>query len=57
MIDNRDRWKANISADLAVLQGVTVTPTFKYQDDHYGLNGIDRIGIDRQPLMGGRRRS
>ena len=54
MIDNRDRWKANISADLTVMQGVMVTPTFKYQDDHYGLNGTTELGLtDSRSWAGG----
>ena len=38
MIDNRDRWKVNLAVDLVVVQGLTVTPTFKYQDDSYLLD-------------------
>jgi MtrB/PioB family decaheme-associated outer membrane protein len=37
MIDDRDRWKVNLAVDLVVVQGLTVTPTFKYQDDNYQL--------------------
>ena len=54
MIDNRDRWKANLSMDLTVAHGVTVTPTFKYQDDHYGLNGTTELGLtDSRSWAGG----
>ena len=37
-IDNRDRTKVNLAADIVVAPGLLVTPTFKYQDDYYGLN-------------------
>lgn len=38
MIDNRDRTKVNLLADIVVAPGLLITPTFKYQDDYYGLN-------------------
>jgi MtrB/PioB family decaheme-associated outer membrane protein len=54
MIDNRDRFKANVSVDVVVLPRVTVTPTFKYQDDHYGLNGTTELGMtDSRSWAGG----
>ena len=54
MIDNRDRWKANFAVDFVVARGVTVTPTFKYQDDHYGLNGTTELGMtDSRSWAGG----
>jgi MtrB/PioB family decaheme-associated outer membrane protein len=54
MIDNRDRWKANFAVDLVVARGVTVTPTLKYQDDHYGLNGTTELGLtDSRSWAGG----
>jgi len=46
MIDNRDRWKVNLAADLVLVQGVIVTPTFKYQNDNYDLNGITELGLN-----------
>jgi len=45
MIDNRDRWKANVAVDLVALPGVTVTPTFGYQDDYYGLDPHNDEGL------------
>ena len=41
MIDGRERWKANFALDVVVARGLTVTPTFKYQDDYYpDVNGV-----------------
>ena len=37
-IDNRNEWKVNLAADVVVAPGILITPTFKYQDDNYGLN-------------------
>jgi MtrB/PioB family decaheme-associated outer membrane protein len=45
MTDNRERWKANIAVDVVVLPNLTVTPTFKYQDDYYGLNAANQLGL------------
>jgi MtrB/PioB family decaheme-associated outer membrane protein len=54
MLNNRDRWKANLSADVVVLPGVTVTPTFKYQDDKYELDPYSQQGLaDSRGLSGG----
>jgi MtrB/PioB family decaheme-associated outer membrane protein len=38
MVDNRERWKANVAIDMVALPGLTITPNFKYQDDSYGLS-------------------
>jgi MtrB/PioB family decaheme-associated outer membrane protein len=45
LFDNRDRWKANFFLDMVALPGVTVTPTFKYQDDNYGLDRLTEYGM------------
>ena len=45
MTDNRERWKANFAIDTLVMPGITVTPNFKYQDDHYGLNAANQLGL------------
>ena len=45
MIDNRERWKANIAFDLVVIPGLLITPNFKYQDDNYGLNPANQLGL------------
>jgi MtrB/PioB family decaheme-associated outer membrane protein len=45
MIDNRQRWKANFAVDVVVARGLTITPTFKYQDDYYGLNPGTQMGL------------
>ncbi len=38
MISNRDRYQANVSADVAVIHNVTVTPFLKYIEDNYLLD-------------------
>jgi Putative outer membrane beta-barrel porin, MtrB/PioB len=45
LFDNRDRWKANVLIDMDVLPGVTITPTFKYQDDIYDVNPLNQMGL------------
>ncbi len=45
MIDGRQRTKANFAVDVVVIRGLTITPTFKYQDDHYGLNPLSQEGL------------
>jgi MtrB/PioB family decaheme-associated outer membrane protein len=46
MIDDRQQWKANFAIDLVVARGLTLTPTFKYQDDYYpGVDGVTTLGI------------
>ena len=45
MFDNRDRTKANIAFDIVAFRGVTISPTFKFQDDYYGLNPANQEGI------------
>ena len=37
MISNRDLWKANVSADLAVIDNVTFTPLVKYVEAKYDV--------------------
>ncbi|HXZ21292.1 MAG TPA: MtrB/PioB family decaheme-associated outer membrane protein [Pseudolabrys sp.] len=45
MVDDRERWKANVFMDIVVVPGLTITPNFKYQDDHYGLNPAIQMGL------------
>jgi MtrB/PioB family decaheme-associated outer membrane protein len=45
MIDNRERWIANVAVDVVVLPRLVVTPTFKYQDDRYGLDQNTEQGL------------
>jgi MtrB/PioB family decaheme-associated outer membrane protein len=45
MIDGRQRTKANLAMDIVVVRGLTITPNFKYQDDHYGLNALTQLGL------------
>ena len=50
-IDNRDRAKVNLAADLVVTTGLLVTPTFKYQDDKYNLNNSYNV-VNVNPNVG-----
>jgi MtrB/PioB family decaheme-associated outer membrane protein len=45
MFDNRERTKVNIALDVVAFRGVTISPTFKYQDDFYGLNPANQEGL------------
>jgi len=45
MFDNRERTKANIAFDIVAFHGVTISPTYKYQDDFYGLNPAIEEGL------------
>jgi MtrB/PioB family decaheme-associated outer membrane protein len=54
MLDNRQTWKANFSADIIVLPGLTVTPNTKYQDDNYGVDPTNQLGLqDNRSWNGG----
>ena len=53
MIDNRDRWKVNLAADVTVAPGLLVTPTFKYQDDNYKLASTEEGLNDSRSLSTG----
>ena len=44
-LSNRDRWKVNVGADLIIAPGLTLSPSFKYQDDHYGLDKYSESGM------------
>jgi len=46
MIDHRREWKANFAVDVVVVNGLILTPTFKYQDDYYGINPALNMGLD-----------
>jgi hypothetical protein len=46
MFDNRQRTKTNIAFDIVAFRGVTISPTFKFQDDYYGLNPVNQEGIN-----------
>ena len=45
MFDNRERTKVNLALDIVAFRGVTISPTFKYQDDFYGLNPANQEGL------------
>ena len=46
MIDNRQTWKANIAVDMVIFPNVTLTPTFKYKDENYGVNPVNQQGLE-----------
>ncbi len=51
MFDNRQRTKADFLLDIVALPGVTVTPSFKYKDDYYGLNPAYQDGVSDQKSL------
>ena len=46
MFDNRVQTKVNLAVDVVAFRGVTITPTFKYQNDNYGINPLNEEGIN-----------
>ena len=46
MFDNRVQTKVNLAVDVVAFRGVTITPTFKYQNDNYGINPLNQDGIN-----------
>ncbi|MGD0333592.1 MAG: MtrB/PioB family decaheme-associated outer membrane protein [Xanthobacteraceae bacterium] len=52
-LDNRQRTKADFLVDLVALPGVTITPSFKYKDDYYGLNPVTQDGVSDQKMLSG----
>ena len=46
MFDNRVQTKVNLAVDVVAFRGVTITPTFKYQNDNYGINPLNEDGIN-----------
>jgi len=53
MFDNRQRTKADFLVDLVAFPGVTITPSFKYKDDYYGLNPATQDGLSDQKMLSG----
>jgi hypothetical protein len=51
MYDNRERTKADFAIDLVAFRGVTISPTFKYQEDYFGLNPLNQNGISDQRML------
>jgi MtrB/PioB family decaheme-associated outer membrane protein len=45
MIDNRQTWKANVSVDFVPVNGLTLTPTFKYQEMVYDVDPTNQQGL------------
>lgn len=52
-LDNRQRTKADFLLDVVVAPGITITPTFKYKDDYYGLNPLTQDGLSDQQMTSG----
>ena len=50
MISNREQWKANFLVDVVVAPGLTITPTFKYLDEQYGVNPANQQGLKDRRL-------
>lgn len=46
-LDNRQRNKGQFSVAVDVVRGLTVTPTFGYQEDWYSLSAVE-VGMTRQ---------
>ena len=53
MFDHRKRSIANVAVDLVAFHGVTITPTFKFKDDNYGLNPQNQEGVSDSRLTSG----
>jgi MtrB/PioB family decaheme-associated outer membrane protein len=54
MIDNRETWKANFAVDVVAVRGLTLTPTFKYRDENYGVDPANQQGLqDSRSWSGG----
>jgi MtrB/PioB family decaheme-associated outer membrane protein len=53
MFDHRERTTANVAVDLVAFRGVTITPTFKFKDDNYGLNPQNQEGVSDSRLTSG----
>ena len=45
MIDKRQTFKANVLADIVVVKGLTITPSVKYQDENYGIDPTQSMGL------------
>jgi MtrB/PioB family decaheme-associated outer membrane protein len=45
MIDNRDLYKATVSADVAIIHNVTLTPLVKYTESKYGVDPTTQQGL------------
>jgi MtrB/PioB family decaheme-associated outer membrane protein len=46
MFDHRQRTMVNFTLDVVAFPGVTVSPSFKYKDDNYGLNPLNEEGVN-----------
>ena len=46
MFSNRETWKGNFSLDLVALHNLTLTPTAKYTEMHYGVDPAVQQGLE-----------
>jgi MtrB/PioB family decaheme-associated outer membrane protein len=54
MFDHRQRTTVNVAVDIVAFPGITITPSFKYKDDNYGLNPVNQEGVnDSRQTSGG----
>lgn len=52
MFDNRGQTKAQFSLDVVAFPKITISPTIKYEDDHYNLNPTYEDGITDNKSLG-----
>jgi MtrB/PioB family decaheme-associated outer membrane protein len=53
MFDHRQRTITNVAVDIVAFRGVTITPSFKFKDDNYGLNPQNQEGVSDSRLTSG----
>jgi hypothetical protein len=50
--NNRDEAKASYLANITVIPSVTISPSVKYQEDHYGVDPNFNTGLGNSPNLG-----
>ena len=54
MFDHRQRTTVNVLFDIVAFHNVTISPSFKFKDDNYGLNPLNQEGVnDSRQTSGG----
>jgi MtrB/PioB family decaheme-associated outer membrane protein len=53
MFDHRQRTVANVTVDFVAFHGFTISPSFKFKDDNYGLNPQNQEGVNDSRLTSG----
>jgi MtrB/PioB family decaheme-associated outer membrane protein len=53
MFDHRQRTIANVLFDIVAFPGITITPSFKFKDDNYGLNPVNQEGVNDSRITSG----